>query len=89
MNLFYIGEAGDKGAGRPFPLHPKSPLKLLRFAPDGPALLDDSEHLLHNHHASVALLRLLFTFERNAVRLPSGISVHLHRNTQAGCNPSL
>src|ERR1035438_2756331 len=24
--------------------------------------LDDSEHLLHNHHASVAALRLLFTF---------------------------
>jgi hypothetical protein len=24
--------------------------------------LDDSEHFLHNHHASVATLRLLFTF---------------------------
>ena len=34
MNLFYIKEAGDKGAGRPFPLHPKSPPNLLRFAPD-------------------------------------------------------
>jgi hypothetical protein len=34
VNLFSIEEAGDKGAGRPFPLHPKSPAKLLRFAPD-------------------------------------------------------
>ncbi|HZL65745.1 MAG TPA: hypothetical protein VFC29_00280 [Candidatus Limnocylindrales bacterium] len=25
-------------------------------------MLDDSEHLLHNHHVSVASLRLLFTF---------------------------
>src|SRR5215467_4467326 len=43
--------------------------------------LDDSEHLPHNQHASVASLRLLFTFERNAVRLPCGIIVHLNRNT--------
>src|SRR6202050_5781608 len=45
----------------PFPLHPKSPLTQppLRF---GQILLDHSEHLLHNHHASVATLRLLFTF---------------------------
>ena len=45
----------------PFPLHPKSPLESssasLRII-----ALDDSEHLLHNHHASVASLRLLFTF---------------------------
>jgi len=32
MSLSYIEEAGDKGC-RPFPLHPKSPPKLLRFAP--------------------------------------------------------
>jgi hypothetical protein len=37
--------------------------------------VDDAEHFLHNHHASVASLR-------NAVRLPSGIDVHLHRNAQ-------
>src|SRR5712691_1067693 len=45
----------------PFPLHPKSPLTQppLRF---GQILLDHSEHFLHNHHASVATLRLLFTF---------------------------
>ena len=33
MNLFSIEEAGDKGASRPFPLHPKSPPHRLRFAP--------------------------------------------------------
>src|SRR5712691_10703642 len=45
----------------PFPLPPKSPLTQppLRF---GQILLDHSEHFLHNHHASVATLRLLFTF---------------------------
>jgi hypothetical protein len=34
MNLFYIRKQGAKGAGCPFPLHPKSPPKLLRSAPD-------------------------------------------------------
>ena len=49
----------------PFPLHPKSPpQRLLRFALDNPAAdnLDDTEHFLHNHYASVASLRLLFIF---------------------------
>ena len=34
-------------------------------------MLDHSEHLLHNHHASVASLRLLFTFapERRSASL--------------------
>ena len=64
MNLFSIEEAGDKGASRPFPLHPKSPPQRLRFAPDTlrTFLVDEAEHFLHNHHASVASLRLLFTF---------------------------
>jgi hypothetical protein len=68
MNLFYIRKQGLKGLAGPFPLHPKSPPKLLRSLRTVP--LDDSEHLLHNQHASVASLRLLFTFERNTVRLP-------------------
>src|ERR1019366_8033779 len=65
----------------PFPLHPNPRPTCLRFAPDGTILLDDSEHLFHNHQTSVASLRLLFTFLPNAVRLPSGINVQLHRNT--------
>src|SRR5208283_5085464 len=50
---------------RPFPLHPQSPPNLLRFGSDHlsrPISLDEAEHFLHNHHASVASLRLLFTF---------------------------
>jgi hypothetical protein len=59
---------GQRGC-RPFPLHPN---------PRRPASaslrtisLDDSEQLLHNHHASVASLRLLFTFapERRSASL--------------------
>ncbi len=73
MNLFSIEEAGDKGASRPFPLHPKSPPQRLRFAPDTlrTFLVDEAEHFLHNHHASVASLRLLFTFvpERRSASL--------------------
>ena len=55
---------GQRGC-RPFPLHPQSPPDLLRFASDHltrTILLDEAEHFLHNHHASVASLRLLFTF---------------------------
>jgi hypothetical protein len=44
--------------------------------------LDDSEHLLHNHHASVASLRLLFTFTPECRSESLRNSVHLHRNTQ-------
>jgi hypothetical protein len=79
---FYSEEAGAKG------LLPLSPAPPIPAEPASASLrtisLDDPEHLLHlhNHHASVASLRLLFTFARNAVRLPSGIDVHLHRNTQ-------
>jgi len=69
VNLFSIEEAGDKGASRPFPLHPKSPPPRLRFART--FLVDEAEHFLHNHHASVASLRLLFTFvpERRSASL--------------------
>src|SRR5271157_2398790 len=54
-----------KGAAAPFPCTPKSPPDLLRFASDHPSRtisLDEAEHFLHNHHASVASLRLLFAF---------------------------
>ena len=55
--FFYSEEAGAKGLP---PLSPAPPIACLRFAPDNFA--DDSEHLLHNLHASVASPRLLFTF---------------------------
>src|SRR5260370_15656887 len=59
----------------PFPLHPKSPLTQppLRF---GQILLDHSQHFLHNHHASVPTLRLLFTFapECRSASLPNRCS---------------
>ena len=58
--FFYSEEAGAKGL---------PPLSLAPPIPAEPASaslrtisLDDSEHLLHNHHVSVASLRLLFTF---------------------------
>ena len=58
-----------KGAAAPFPCtpNPRRPASAsLRTIS-----LDDSEHLLHNHHASVASLRLLFTFapERRSASL--------------------
>jgi hypothetical protein len=59
MNLFYIEEAGAKGRLSPTPQIPAVPPPSLR---SGHIVLDDSEHLLHNHRASVASLRLLFTF---------------------------
>ncbi len=81
MNLFSIKEAGDKGAGGPFPLHPKSPPKLLRFAPEHFQLTKPNTSCtiitpasLRSDCCSPSL--------RNAVRLPSGIDVRLHRNTQ-------
>jgi hypothetical protein len=56
----YIKDAGAKG------LLPLSPAPQIPADPASASLrtisLDDSEHLLHNHHASVASLRLLFTF---------------------------
>jgi hypothetical protein len=49
------------GGGSPFPStpNPRRPSPPLRC---GQILLDHFEHLLHNLHASVASLRLLFTF---------------------------
>src|ERR1700730_308585 len=55
---------GAKG-GRP-PSPPTPPAPQIPAEPASASLrtiaLDDSEHFLHNHHASVATLRLLFTF---------------------------
>jgi hypothetical protein len=61
MNPFFYSEgAGAKG------LLPLSPAPQIPAEPASASLrtisLDDSEHLLHNHHASVASLRLLFAF---------------------------
>src|SRR5438876_8608035 len=82
--LLYQG-AGAKG------LLPLSPAPQIPADPASASLrtisLDDSEHLLHNHHASVASLRLLFTFTPECRRLSSGIDVRLHRNTQWDSNP--
>ena len=76
-------EAGDKGAGRPFPLHPKSPPKLLRFAAEHFPLTKPNTSgtiitpaSLRSDCCSPSL--------RNAVRVPSGNDVHLYRNTQSG-----
>jgi hypothetical protein len=58
--FFYIKEAGAKG------LLPLSPAPQIPAEHASASLriisLDDSEHLLHNRHTSVATLRLLFTF---------------------------
>jgi len=69
---------GQRGC-RPFPLHPNPRRTCLRFASDHlfrttslrTTSLDEAEHFLHNHHASVASLRLLFTFapERRSASL--------------------
>jgi hypothetical protein len=48
----------------------------------GEFFLDEAEHFLHNRDTSVATLRGCSGSSRNAVRLPSGISVRLRRNPQ-------
>ena len=67
--IFYSEGAGAKG------LPPLSPALPIPAEPASASLrtisLDDSEYLLHNHHVSVASLRLLFTFapERRSASL--------------------
>jgi len=69
IHFFCIEEAGAKGLP---PLSPAPPIPAeLASASLQTISLDDSEHLLHNHRASVASLRLLFTFapERRSASL--------------------
>src|SRR5260370_17367467 len=63
-------ESRGKGAAAPFPGTP-NPRPAQAFAPLRTFSVDDAEHFLHNHHASVASLRLLFTFapERRSASL--------------------
>jgi hypothetical protein len=77
---FYIDEAEERG-WLPLSPAPLSPLGS-SVASLWTIVLDDSEHLLHNHHASVASLRLLFTFTPECRSESLRNSVHLHRNTQ-------
>src|ERR1700683_4472940 len=78
--IFYIEEQGQRGCC-PFPLHPKSPpTPSLRFAPDKFCLT------IPNTYSTITMPASLRSdccspSLRNAVRLPSGNDVHLHRNT--------
>src|SRR5437899_10759926 len=72
-SFFYIEKQGIKVLA-PLSPAPQIPAqRLLRFAPDalGTLSIDEAEHFRHNHHASVASLRLLFTFapERRSASL--------------------
>jgi len=70
-----------RGQGlRPFPRTPFSASSILPSLRSGQVSLDEAEHFLHNRDASVATLRWCSGPSRNAVRIPSGISVRLRRN---------
>src|SRR5713226_7730025 len=77
--IFYMKEQGQRGC-RPFPLHPKSP-------PTRPPLRCGRSRLtIPNTYSTITMPASLRSdccspSLRNAVRLPSGIDVHLHRNT--------
>ena len=77
--FFYSEEAGERGC-RPFPLHPQSP-------PNLPPLRSGQFRLtIPNTYSTITMPASLRSgccslSLRNAVRLPSGIDVHLHRNT--------
>jgi hypothetical protein len=65
---------GQRGCAAPFPCTPnprRSSFAPLRETFVLRMVIDDSEHLLHNHRVSVASLRLLFTFapERRSASL--------------------
>jgi hypothetical protein len=70
-----------RGKGlRPFPRAPFSASGILPSLRSGRVSLDEGEHFLHNRDASVATLRWCSGSSRNAVRIPSGISVQFRRN---------
>ena len=77
--IFYIKEQGQRGCC-PFPLHPKSP-------PTQPPLRCGLSRLtIPNTYFTITIPASLRSdccspSLRNAVRLPSGIDVRLHRNT--------
>src|SRR5215467_13126712 len=79
--IFYIRKQGQRGCC-PFPLHPKSPPNLT-FA----SLRTIRSCLtIPNTYSTITMPASLRSdccspSLRNAVRLPSGIDVHLHRNT--------
>ena len=71
MSLFFYREKqGIKGLAAPFPCTP-NPRRPSSSASLRTLSVDEAEHFLHNHHASVASLRLLFTFapERRSASL--------------------
>jgi hypothetical protein len=75
---------GQRGC-RPFPLHPNPRRTCLRFAPDNFRLT------IPNTYSKITMSASLRSdccspSLRNAVRLPSGIGVHLHRNTHRVSN---
>ena len=74
-------EAGEKGCA-PFPCIPNPRRSFLRFAPDSSRLT------IPNTYSTIPIPASLrsdgcSTSLRNAVRLPFGINVHLHRNTHS------
>src|ERR1035437_7597967 len=78
--IFYSEGAGERGC-RPFPLHSQSP-------PNLPPLRSGQFRLtIPNTYSTITMSASLRSdccspSLRNAVRLPSEIDVHLHRNTQ-------
>jgi hypothetical protein len=74
----HCAEAGQSLSPFPAPLCPLA-ASFLRCAPDRFPLMK-ANTFLHNRVASVATLRWCSGSSRNAVRIPSGMSVHLRRN---------
>ena len=63
-SCLYRDKQGQRGWPplSPAPPIPAEPPPLRSGPPSRTISLDEAEHFLHNHHASVASLRLLFTF---------------------------
>ena|SRR5260370_32031445 len=77
--FFYKEEAGERGC-RPFPLHPIP-------AEPPPIRFGQYRLTIPNTYSTITMSASLRSdccspSLRNAVRLPTGIDVHLHRNTQ-------